>query len=225
MVSRIDPAASTPWRDRIVAAIVIVLVHALVLVPALVWHGGGRPGPRAAQEGAPGGGEDDLIVTEFIAVPQHVAAKPAPATLEPPPQPAQAEAPPVPEQVEDSATASNPASAADSATPVDPAAAGGARPGGGSDAQDDDLGDRYLAAIRATVLRQWQAQGGGAIPAGCQVVIDQVEGGRAVRVWVMNCSALPTTERIRLETAVMQTPSLPYTGFEPVFQAHLRLTF
>lgn len=227
-MSRIDPAAPTPWHDHIAAAIVIVLVHALVLVPALVWHAGGRPGPRAAQAGAPGGGEDDLIVTEFIAIPQNAAAKQAPATIAPPPQPARAEDPSVPEQVEESAAArspADPASAADSATPVDPAAPGSARSGGGSDALDDDLGARYLAAVRATVLRQWQARGGGAIPAGCEVVIDQVEGGRAIRAWVMNCNVMPMADRIRLETAVMQAQALPYAGFEPVFQAHLKLAF
>ena len=227
-MNRTDSALSTPWRDRIAAVAIIVLVHALVLVPALVGSSGGRPGPRAAQEGAPGGGADDLIVTEFIAVPQNAAAKQAPAAIDPPPQPDRAEDPPAPEQVEESVAASSPAdpaSATDSATPVNPAASGGARSGGGSDAQDDGLGARYLAAVRATVLRQWQAQGGGAIPAGCEVVIDQVEGGRAIRAWVMNCNVMPMTDRIRLETAVMQAQALPYAGFEPVFQTHLKLAF
>ena len=58
-----------------------------------------------------------------------------------------------------------------------------------------------------------------------EVVIDQVEGGRAIRAWVMNCNVMPITDRIRLETAVMQAQALPYAGFEPVFQTHLKLAF
>ncbi len=190
----------------------MLLLHALVIASLTMRAAGGRPGQGTGN--AIGDGPEDWIAVSFLE--KQGGPKPSPDTVDATPPPAQAEVPRASETVppQDDGNA-----AQDAASPED------ARDGGGASAPQDDLGARYLAAVRAAVLEQWSAQGGNAIPAGCVVVIDQAAGGKALRAWVMRCTDLPLGERIRLETAVMQVQPLPYTGFEPVFQAHIELTF
>lgn len=210
-------ATHTPPHDRIIAVSVTVLVHALVAVPFLLWQGGGRSGHGATRD-ADGEGSETWIAADFVGPPPATPTRRPVAEVTAPSAPV--EAPPVaePTPAQDGIPAGD-APAAATTAPAD------ARQGGGDGAPQDDLGARYLAAVRAAVLDHWNAQGGGAIPAGCKVRIDQVDGGQALRAWVLQCGELPMQDRIRLETAVMQVRTLPYAGFEPVFKERLELEF
>lgn len=204
---------ATPPRDHIATIIVVLLLHALLIASLAMRDAGGSPGQGAGD--AIGHGQEDWIAVNFLK--KESGPKPSPATVDATPPHAQAEDPRASEAVPPQDDAKAEQNAAASETTQD---------GGGSSAPlDNDLGARYLAAVRAAVLAQWNTQGGNAIPAGCVVVIDQAAGGKALRAWVMQCTDLPLGERIRLETAVMQVQSFPYAGFEPVFQAHIELTF
>lgn len=205
----------TPARERILAITATVLLHALVLL-VLLRFDGGRPGSPSARDGGAGKG-GALEVVEFVALPGE-ATSPAPPAV-----------PALQAQATEASTQQPLADAVPLPTTSQPTPPGEAsandEKGGGTGAPEDDLGTRYLAAVRAVIDTQWQQQGGGVIPTGCEVVIHQADGGRVLRAWVMHCGALPLADRIRLETAVMQAQSLPYTGFEPVFQATLRLRY
>ena len=95
---------------------------------------------------------------------------------------------------------------------------------GAKQASQDIRNDGYMSAVREAIMREWQSSGSGEALAGCNIAIDQVSGGKAVRAWTVNCSGLSMHQRIRLETAAMRA-QLPYAGFESVFQSHLELTF
>ena len=210
-------STSTLNHDRIAATIVTVAVHAL-LIAALV-EGGGSRARSSVRDAARGDGQETTVAVEFLARQKQASPKP-PAVVEITPQPHLIEEPSVPEPVSTIAQPPSPAS--------DAASSGSANedvPQGGAGAPADELGARYLAAVRAAIVREWNAQGGGEIPSGCAVVFDQLDGGRPLRAWTMHCGSLSATERARLEAAVMQAQPLPYAGFEPVFQAHLKLTF
>jgi hypothetical protein len=212
-----DVASNSPLnRDRIAATIITVAVHAL-LIAALVE--GGAKVRSSVRDAARGDGQDTTVAVEFLARQEQASPKP-PAVVETTPRPPLIAEPSIPEPAGTIAQPSNPAS--------DAASSGSANedvPQGGAGAPPDELGARYLAAVRAAIVREWNAQGGGEIPSGCAVVFDQADGGRPLRAWVMHCGSLSAIERARLETAVMQAQPLPYAGFEPVFQAHLKLTF
>lgn len=225
-------ATSPSLSDRITAATITVLVHALIVVVMVMGlQSDGGPGSRSVPDTAPG--EHAWTAIHFVTEQKQAAAETPPAALETRPQPAPVEESPIPEPAPDGESATADATpSADAASseaaalsPAEAAASFDAGEAGGADAPQDDLGARYLAAVRTAVLEQWDAMGGGAIPAGCEVVIEQVDGGQAIRAWTRQCGDLPMSGRIRLETAAMQAQPLPYEGFEPVFQAHLKLTF
>ena len=207
---------TTPARDRIAAITVVILLHALLILHAVMLRdAGGRPGQGLRD--AVGEGREVLVEVNFVK--RNAAPKLRPVAIEVPLPPVKVEHSPVGEPVPAEAGA-----VADEKT-RDIASIEDAHEGGGNGAPKDDLGTRYLAAVRAAVLAEWTAQGGGAIPAGCKIMFDQATGGHALRAWVMQCASLPLRERIRLESAVMQVEPLPYAGFEPVFQEHMELEF
>lgn len=206
-------------RDRIAATIISVGGHALVI--ATLWLAGGGSGARSVPDAPLGDGQDTTVAAQFLERQKQARPEtPPPPVVEATPQPPVPEPVPVEESV--IAQQSNPAT---DKVPPGEAASPANEAEGGAGAPADELGARYLAAVRAAIVREWNAQGGGEIPSGCVVVFDQVDGGRPLRAWVMHCGSLSASERARLETAVMQAQPLPYAGFEPVFQTHLKLTF
>lgn len=216
-----------PFRDRFTAMSVAVLVQMLFLFFALHSQTGGRRGQPFLQDGAFDEGSERIKVVllpaekktdsklstetdKTIQSPTEIAIPPAPALTSNTP-------------VANTATTLNhPAPASlpsQTASHLDTSARGGNT----SDANTDDL---YLSAVRAAIQREWQAQGGGVIPAGCGIAMDQTSGtggAKAIRAWTVNCESLPVRERIRLETAALQA-QLPYAGYESAFQPHLELT-
>lgn len=208
------PAPATPASDRIAAITLVVFLHALAAIHfAMSGDVGGRTG-RGDRNVA---GEGRETWTEANFVPRQAAPAPTAATSEAPP--------PHSEAADASASGPVPPSQANAALSHRAPSEAARQDGGGNGAPQDDLGARYLAAVRAAVIGQWSAQGGGAIPEGCGLVIEQAAGGRALRAWVVQCGDLPLVERIRLETAVMQVQPLPYEGFEPVFRERVELVF
>ena len=209
-------STNTLNRDRIAATIFTVGAHALVI--ATLWFSGSGTGARSVPDAALGDGQDTTVAARFLARQKQASPKPPPPPV--------VETTPQPPPVEDSSIP-EPAPAEESVITQqsNPAASPANETEGGAGAPADELGARYLAAVRAAIVREWNAQGGGEIPSGCAVVFDQVDGGRPLRAWVMHCGSLSAIERARLETAVMQAQPLPYAGFEPVFQTHLKLTF
>ena len=192
-------SSELPGGYRIAAAVITVLVHAAILVPALLWQSGGVPLQRTAPNNS-FGEESGRTAVVFLPVARK-ATTPLP-TVKQGDQPAFVITKP----------AQEPTRANDDANAL------------AHHESEDNQDSGYVSAVRAAIKRQWEMQGGKEVLAGCTAAIDQVEGGKVVRAWTVNCNNLPVRERILLETVVMRT-QLPYAGFESAFHTHLELGF
>jgi colicin import membrane protein len=97
-----------------------------------------------------------------------------------------------------------------------------AGPPSGRGGVDDGLKARYIASLNATARDNWNA---GLAPelVRCNVQFTQIPGGEVINVEFMDCP-YDAQGRESVERALRKTP-MPYSGFEPVFERKIALTF
>ncbi|MHB1057712.1 MAG: cell envelope integrity protein TolA [Rhodanobacter sp.] len=94
----------------------------------------------------------------------------------------------------------------------------------GNNSQNSNLADEYAAAIQNAVTPNWLRPDN--IPAvPCQVHIVQSPGGDVMSATVESSCPYDDAGRRSVENAVLRTKTLPYKGFESVFQRNLTFTF
>jgi colicin import membrane protein len=94
----------------------------------------------------------------------------------------------------------------------------------GNNSQNSSLADEYAAAILNAVTPNWLRPDN--IPAvPCQVHIVQSPGGDVMSATVDSSCPYDDAGRRSVENAVLRTKTLPYKGFESVFQRNLTFTF
>lgn len=94
----------------------------------------------------------------------------------------------------------------------------------GNNSPNSNLADEYAAAIQNAVTPNWLRPDN--IPAvACQVHIVQSPGGDVMSATVDSSCPYDDAGRRSVENAVLRTKTLPYKGFESVFQRNLTFTF
>jgi colicin import membrane protein len=94
----------------------------------------------------------------------------------------------------------------------------------GNNSQNSSLADEYAAAIQNAVTPNWLRPDN--IPAvPCQVHIVQSPGGDVMSATVDSSCPYDDAGRRSVENAVLRTKTVPYKGFESVFQRNLTFTF
>ncbi len=94
----------------------------------------------------------------------------------------------------------------------------------GNNSQNSSLADEYAAAIQNAVTPNWLRPDN--IPAvACRVHIVQSPGGDVMTATVDSSCPYDDAGRRSVENAVLRTKTLPYKGFESVFQRNLTFTF
>ena len=94
----------------------------------------------------------------------------------------------------------------------------------GNNAQNSNLADEYAAAIQNAVTPNWLRPDN--MPnAPCKVHIVQLPGGDVMSATVDPSCPYDDAGRRSVENAILRTRTLPYKGFESVFQRNLTFTF
>ena len=94
----------------------------------------------------------------------------------------------------------------------------------GNNAQNSTLADQYAAAIQNAVTPNWlRPDNMPDVP--CVVHIVQLPGGDVMSAKVDSSCPYDDAGKRSIENAVLRTKTLPYKGFESVFQRELTLTF
>ncbi len=94
----------------------------------------------------------------------------------------------------------------------------------GNNSPNSNLADEYAAAIQNAVTPNWLRPDN--IPAvPCKVDIVQSPGGDVLSATVDSSCPYDDAGRRSVENAVLRTKTLPYKGFESVFQRKLTFTF
>ena len=94
----------------------------------------------------------------------------------------------------------------------------------GNNAQNSNLSDEYAAAIQNAVTPNWLRPDN--MPkVACKVHIVQLPGGDVMSATVDSSCPYDEAGRRSVENAILRTKTLPYKGFESVFQRNLTFTF
>jgi colicin import membrane protein len=94
----------------------------------------------------------------------------------------------------------------------------------GTNANSTNLADAYVAAIQNAVTPNWtRPDNMPKVP--CKVHIVQSPGGDVMSASVDSSCPYDDAGRRSVENAILRTKTLPYKGFESVFQRHLTFTF
>ena len=94
----------------------------------------------------------------------------------------------------------------------------------GNNAKNTNLADAYAAAIQNAVTPNWlRPDNMPNVP--CKVHIVQLPGGDVMSATVDPSCPYDDAGRRSVENAVLRTRTLPYKGFESVFQRKLTITF
>lgn len=94
----------------------------------------------------------------------------------------------------------------------------------GNNSKDSSLSDEYAAAIQSAVTPNWLRPDN--MPdAPCKVHIVQLPGGDVMSATVDPSCPYDAAGRRSVENAVLRTKTLPYKGFESVFERNLTFTF
>lgn len=94
----------------------------------------------------------------------------------------------------------------------------------GNNAQNNNLADEYAAAIQNAVTPNWlRPDNMPNVP--CKVHIVQLPGGDVMSATVDPSCPYDDVGRRSVENAILRTKTLPYKGFESVFQRSLTITF
>ncbi|BFI95141.1 MAG: hypothetical protein RSP_06510 [Rhodanobacter sp.] len=94
----------------------------------------------------------------------------------------------------------------------------------GNNAQNSNLSDEYAAAIQNAVTPNWlRPDNMPNVP--CKVHIVQMIGGDVMSATVDPSCPYDDVGRRSVENAILRTKTLPYKGFESVFQRNLTITF
>lgn len=94
----------------------------------------------------------------------------------------------------------------------------------GNNAQNSSLADEYAAAIQNAVTPNWlRPDNMPDVP--CVVHIVQLPGGDVMSAKVDASCPYDDAGKRSIENAVLRTKTLPYKGFESVFQREITLTF
>ncbi len=94
----------------------------------------------------------------------------------------------------------------------------------GNNSQNSSLADEYIAAIQNAVTPNW-LRPDNIPPVACNVKIVQSPGGDVMSATVDSSCPYDDAGRRSVENAVLRTKTLPYKGFESVFQRELTFTF
>lgn len=94
----------------------------------------------------------------------------------------------------------------------------------GNNSQKSNLADEYAAAIQNAVTPNW-LRPDNIPPVACKVHIVQSPGGDVMSATVDSSCPYDDAGRRSVENAVLRTKTLPYKGFEDVFQRRLTFTF
>ncbi|WP_158879704.1 cell envelope integrity protein TolA [Rhodanobacter sp. L36] len=94
----------------------------------------------------------------------------------------------------------------------------------GTNSADSDLSSEYAAAIQNAVTPNWLRPDNIA-SASCEVNIVQSPGGDVLSATADSSCPYDDAGRRSVENAVLRTKTLPYKGFEKVFQRNLTFTF
>jgi hypothetical protein len=93
-----------------------------------------------------------------------------------------------------------------------------------SEGSDTNLPSRYIEVIRDEVMRNWLRPDN--LPSGaCLVHVTQLPGGKILSAVVDPGCPYDPAGRRSVENAVLRTYTLPYKGFQSVFQRTITLTF
>lgn len=94
----------------------------------------------------------------------------------------------------------------------------------GNNAQNSDLTSEYAAAIQNAVTPNWtRPDNMPNVP--CKVHVVQLPGGDVISAQVDSSCPYDDAGRRSVENAILRTKTLPYKGFESVFQRELTFTF
>ena len=94
----------------------------------------------------------------------------------------------------------------------------------GNNAQNNDLTSEYAAAIQNAVTPNWtRPDNMPNVP--CKVHVVQLPGGDVISAQVDSSCPYDEAGRRSVENAILRTKTLPYKGFESVFQRELTFTF
>ena len=96
------------------------------------------------------------------------------------------------------------------------------RPPSGARGTDEGLLARYKAAMHATANDNWNRFLAPEL-VNCRVLFQQIPGGEVINIEFMDCP-YDAQGRESVERALLKTP-MPYSGFEPVFNPKVNLTF
>jgi len=94
----------------------------------------------------------------------------------------------------------------------------------GNNSANSNLADEYAAAIQNAVTPNW-LRPDNIPPVACKVHIVQSPGGDVMSATVDSSCPYDDAGRRSVENAVLRTKTLPYKGFESVFQRNLTFTF
>ena len=94
----------------------------------------------------------------------------------------------------------------------------------GNNSDHTDLSSAYAAAIQNAVTPNWTRPDNIAA-APCAVDIVQSPGGDVISATASSSCPYDDAGKRSVENAVLRTKTLPYKGFESVFQRHLTFTF
>lgn len=220
------PAGSGMRLDRIAAASASVALHVWLIA---WWLSGAHSGSGESDQRT---GYDGAFAVEFIAVSRpdtlpatrvEIAATQVIASPSQPSDPAE----------NDPIAASESAPSADDPAepganpvpePVDQASTAQDHDGstGRSLAGEDDLLDRYHAALRARIESMWLSLTDKSLPSDCLLTIHLQAGGALVSASAAQCD-LDDADRNQLEAAALMAQPMPYEGFETVFTPELEL--
>jgi len=94
----------------------------------------------------------------------------------------------------------------------------------GNNSPNSNLADEYAAAIQNAVTPNWLRPDN--MPkVACKVHIVQLPGGDVMSATVDSSCPYDESGRRSVENAILRTKTLPYKGFESVFQRNLTFTF
>jgi colicin import membrane protein len=94
----------------------------------------------------------------------------------------------------------------------------------GNNSDHTDLSSAYAAAIQNAVTPNW-LRPDNIVAAPCDVHIVQSPGGDVISATADSSCPYDDAGKRSVENAVLRTRTLPYKGFESVFQRNLTFTF
>ncbi|WP_129588402.1 hypothetical protein [Solilutibacter silvestris] len=87
----------------------------------------------------------------------------------------------------------------------------------------NDLLASYQAAMRVAIFKTWQGLSKNSYPSGCTIHLSQNPGGAVTAASAATCG-LSKEDQLQLEAAALMAQPMPYAGYESVFSTEMDLT-